>query len=211
MTLHGTVACAVAIAIASASVAAAQERMPPLPPDRWTAEQQKAVDAFKAARGAEAPVSGPFAVMLRSPEVMERARAMGDYLRFRSALPPQLSEFVILMTAREWTQGYEWSVHYPVAVKAGVSREVAAALAEGRRPETMSGEQAVLFDFCSELLRNKSVSDRTYARALNAFGEKGVIDTLGIVGYYTFLAMMLNVARTPAAAGAAPPLLPLVR
>ncbi len=96
---------------------------------------------------------------------MTRTRAMGDYLRYKSALPPRLSEFVILMTAREWTQQYEWNAHYQIALKAGVSAEVANAIGEGRRPAAMSEEETILYDFCQELHHNKNVSDATYARA----------------------------------------------
>ena len=105
---------------------------------------------------------------------------MGDYLRYKSALPPRLSEFVILLTAREWTQQYEWNAHYPIAVKAGIKREILDAIAEGRRPSGMSDEETILYEFCRELHHDKFVSDATYSRALKAFGEQGVVDTIGI-------------------------------
>jgi 4-carboxymuconolactone decarboxylase len=172
------------------------DRLPPIPVEQMTPAQQEAVQAFRTARGAD--VTGPFQPLLRSPELMMRTRAMGDYLRYKSALPPRLSEFVILITAREWTQQYEWNAHYQIALKAGLKRDVADAIAEGRRPDQMSEDEAILYDFCRELHRDRSVSDATYARALKAFGEQGVVDTIGISGYYTMLAMVLNTARTPA-------------
>src|SRR5437763_14321695 len=98
-----------------------QDRMPPIPADKWTDAQRKAAAEFKEARGAD--LSGPFVPLFRSPEVMNRARAMGDYLRFRSVLPPRLSEFVILMTARQWRQTDEWGAHYPIAISAGMKPE----------------------------------------------------------------------------------------
>jgi len=98
--------------------ASAQDRMPPIPADKLSVDQKKAVDEFVAARG-NSP-GGPFAALLRSPEVMNRARAMGDYLRAKSVLPPRLSEFVILITAREWTQNYVWNAHYDLAIKGGL-------------------------------------------------------------------------------------------
>jgi 4-carboxymuconolactone decarboxylase len=180
---------------------AAQDRMPPIPADRLTDAQKRAIEEFKTARSAE--ISGPFVAMLRSPEVMSRARAMGDYLRFRSSLPPRLSEFVILMTARHWTQQYEWNAHQPLALKAGLAAEVVKAIEEGRRPDQMAEDEAVLYSLCDELHRNHSVSDATYARAVARFGEQGVIDALGISGYYTLLAMVLNTARTPVPGGTA--------
>ena len=175
--------------------AGAQNRMPPIAADKLTDAQKKAAVDFKAARGAD--VFGPFVPLLRSPDLMIRTQAVGDYLRFNSVLPPRLSEFVILLTARQWTQQYEWSVHYPIAIKAGVDRDMANAIAEGRRPEHMAEDQQILYDLCMELNRNHSVSDATYARAVAKFGEQGVIDTVGITGYYTLLAMVLNTSRTP--------------
>jgi 4-carboxymuconolactone decarboxylase len=186
------------------SAAAAQERLPAIPADKQSADQQQAVSEFRAARNAE--LSGPFIPMLHSPEVMTRARAMGDYLRYKTRLEPRLSELVILIAARSWTLRYEWAVHYPIALKAGVKADVAQAIAERRRPAEMTAEETTLYDFCDELIRTQAVSDPVYARMVSAFGEKGVVDTVGIVGYYTMLAMMLNTARTPAPGNGAPPL-----
>lgn len=168
--------------------------MPPLTAGQMTAEQKKADDEFRAGRGYG--LMGPFAVMLRSPEVMLRAKAMGDYLRFRNVLPKHVSEMVILVTARQWTQQFEWSHHYKHAMEAGLSKDIAAAIAEGRRPDRMAEDEAAAYDFSIELHHNKSVSDATYARALASFGDRGIIDLTGINGYYSFLAMMMNVART---------------
>jgi 4-carboxymuconolactone decarboxylase len=193
-------AAVVISALSSYASVMAQDRMPPLAVDALSASQKKAVEEFSAARGA-APF-GPFAAMLRSPEMMNRARAMGDYLRYRSALPPRLSEFLILLTARQWSQQYEWSAHYEPALKAGLHPEIIKAVAEGRRPEKMADDEEILWEFSGELQRNQSVSDFTFARAVKAFGEHGVVDATGIVGYYTLLGMMLNVTRTPAAPGA---------
>ena len=183
------------------------DRLPPIGAAQLTPAQREAVDAFKVARGTD--ISGPFYPLLRSPELMTRTRAMGDYLRFKSALPPRLSELVILLTAREWTQQYEWNAHYPIAVKAGVTRETLDAIAEGRRPSGMTSEETILYDFCRELHHDKGVSDATYDRALKAFGEQGVVDAIGISGYYTLLAMTLNTARTPAGESGSPVLRPI--
>ena len=140
-------------------------------------------------------MSGPFQPMLYSPEVMSRARAMGDYLRFGSGIGNVLSEFVIIITAREWSQDYEWSVHAPIAAKVGIKPEIIAAVRDGRRPDGMSDDEAIVYDFTTELHRNRRVSDATYARAEGRFGKPAVVDLVGISGYYTFLAMQLNVAR----------------
>jgi len=169
-----------------------------------TAEQRQAAQDFRATRGYAA--HGPFAVMLRSPEVMLRAMAMGDYLRFRNVLPKRVSEMVILIAAREWTQQFEWTYHYKYAMEAGLASAVADAIAEGRRPDAMAEDEAAAYDFSIELHHRKSVSDATYARALSLFGERGIIDLIGISGYYSFLAMMMNVARTSADAAGTEPL-----
>ncbi len=187
----------------------AQDRMPPIPAEKLTDAQRLAIKEFSAARNAS--VSGPFWPLLRSPEVMSRARAMGDYLRFKSSLAPRLSEFAILITARHWAQAYEWDAHHRLALEGGLSAAIATAIAEGRRPEKMADDEAALYAFCTELHQNKSVSDATYARAVAAFGEHGVIDLIGISGYYTMLAMVLNTARTPLPAGRPPAILPFPR
>jgi 4-carboxymuconolactone decarboxylase len=171
-----------------------KDRMPQIPAGKMTAEQHKAAEEFASGRGYG--VRGPFAVMLRSPEVMLRAKAMGDYLRFRNVLPKRVSEMVILITAREWTQQYEWSYHYKFAMEEGLAPQIADAIADGRRPDTMDEDEAAAYDFSIELHRRRSVSDATYARTLARFGEQGIIDLTGVNGYYSFLAMMMNVART---------------
>jgi 4-carboxymuconolactone decarboxylase len=183
--------------------------MPPIPLEKLTDAQKKAIDEFKAARSVD--ISGPFVPMLRSPEVMNRARALGDYLRYKSALPPRLSEFVILMTSRRWTQDYEWSAHQGLALQGGLSADIVKAIAEGRRPDRMAADEEIVYMLFDELQRNQSVSDATYARAVRSLGEQGVIDTIGITGYYTLLAMVMNTARTPLPAGAKPALAPFPR
>jgi 4-carboxymuconolactone decarboxylase len=142
---------------------------------------------------------------------MNRARAMGDYLRFNSVLPPRLSEFAILITARYWTQNYEWDAHNQLALQGGLSPDIIKAIADGRRPDKMAADEEALYTFCDELHRNQSISDATYARAVSTFGEQGVIDIVGISGYYTLLAMVLNTAQTPVPPGHTPALAPFPR
>lgn len=169
-----------------------------------TAEQKAAAREFRSARNAR--VDGPFVPLLRSPEMLSRARNVGDYIRFRNALPSRLSELVILLTARHWTQQYEWYMHAPIAERAGLDAAVIEAVADGRRPAELADDEAAVYDFCTELLRTQGVSDPTYARMVGLFGEKGVIDTIGILGYYQLLAMVMNTARTALPAGVEPPL-----
>ncbi len=204
----GTLVLVVAVCGAAVS-AGGQDRMPPIPADRLTDAQKKAIDEFKAARSVD--ISGPFVPMLRSPEVMSRARALGDYLRFKSSLPPRLSEFVILLTARGWTQQYEWHAHQPLALQGGLRAEIVTAIADGRRPAAMADDEDAVYTLWEEVQRTQSVSDATYARAVGKVGEQGVIDVLGITGYYTMLAMVMNTARTPLPPGATPGLPPFPR
>ena len=200
MSMRAAVAAVVVLLIAGTMPAMAQDRLPPVPAEKQTPEQRKAAEAFRANRKQD--VFGPFVPLHRSPEVMLRAMAMGDYLRYRTVFPVKLNEFIIIITARHFTQQYEWYVHYPIAIKEGVSRDVADAIADGRRPAGMSADEELIHDFCTELLRNQSVSDATYARALSRFGDQGVIEMVSVVGYYTFQSMVLNTARTPVPPGA---------
>jgi 4-carboxymuconolactone decarboxylase len=196
-----------AVIAAMAAPGASQDRMPAIPPEQLTDAQRNAIAEFKSARGVD--ISGPFVPLLRSPEVMSRARAMGDYLRFKSSLPPRLSEFVILLTARRWTQQYEWHAHMPLALQGGLKTEIVAAIAEGRRPEKMAADEEAVYMLWDEVQRTQGASDGTYASAVRSVGEQGVIDVLGITGYYTTLAMVMNTTRTPLPAGVKPPLAPL--
>ncbi len=200
-----TMLCSVLAALFALAVpAAAEDRMPPIAPEKYSDAQKKAAEEFAGGRGYD--VRGPFVPLLRSPEVMLRAKAMGDHLRFKSTLAPRLSEMIILITAREWTQQYEWVAHYDIAMKAGLRPEIAAAIADGRRPAAMADDEEAAYDMSMEIHRTRRVSDATWNKALAKFGEQGVIDLLGINGYYTFLAMTMNAARTALPAGVAEPL-----
>jgi 4-carboxymuconolactone decarboxylase len=183
-------------------VALAADRLPTIPPEKYTDEQQKAAAEFLDAR--KVPVFGPFEPLMYSPQVMSQMRSTGDYLRYHSAIGNTLSELVILITAREWTQDYEWYVHYPIALKAGIKPEIASAIADGRRPAGMSEDEEIVYDFCTELHKNKRVSDHTFERADRRFGKKGVVDLTGINAYYASLAMQMNVAQYPLPKGAQP-------
>ena len=185
----------------------ARDRLPPIPEADLSPKQRAAAASFAETRGT--PVFGPFWPLIRSPELMLRASDMGMYLRYGSALPLGLSEFAILVVARLWSQQVEWHIHHPIALKAGVLPETAAALAEGRRPETMSPDEALVYAFSTELQVNRAVSDATYAALVARFGERGAIDLAGINGYYALLAMTMNVGRTALPEGTEPPLKPL--
>ena len=172
------------------------DRMPPLGPEQMTEAQRAAATAL--ASGPRGGVRGPFIPLLRSPELMDRLQKVGEYLRYQSALERRLCEFVILITSRQWTQQFEWSVHVPLARAAGLEAGIAEALADGRRPSGMAADEEIAYDFCDELFRTHGVSETTYQRAIAQFSEQGVIDLLGIVGYFTTVSMVMNVAHTPA-------------
>ena len=197
------------LAVLAVVPARAQDRLPPIPPERQTEAQKKAAAEFRVERMQE--VFGPFVPLSRSPQLMIDAAKMGTYLRFGNTLPRALSEFAIILQARRWSQEYEWYVHAADARTAGLPDDVIQAVAEGRRPETLAADEEAVYAFCDELQRNQSVSDATYARAVAALGEQGVVDTVCITGYYTLLAMMLNTARTPLPPGATPGLTPFPR
>lgn len=201
--------CAVILLCGTALPSSAQDRLPPIPPDKQTEAQKKAAVEFQKERMTE--VFGPFVPLSRSPQLMIDAARMGTYLRFGNTLPRALSEFAIILQARRWTQEYEWYVHAADAKTAGLPEEIIQAVAEGRRPEKMTDEQDIIYEFGRELNDLHAVTDRTYARALARFGEQGVMDLVGVNGFYSLISMVLNVGRTPLPKGAAPALKPMPR
>ena len=156
-----------------------------------TPAQQQAIEEFRRLRGTEP--FGPFVALLKSPELLTKVSALGEYLRYRSVLPPRLSEFVILITAAHWQQSYEWDLHAPIALKAGVAPATVDALASGQQPAGLREDEAALYDFCRTVHAGGRGANSARARAVQAVGEQGVIDAIGICGYYAMLAMVLNV------------------
>ena len=170
------------------------ERMPEIPREKMTAAQKQAAD--EVAAGPRGEVKGPFVALLRSPEFMRRVQKVGEYVRFVCPLDKRINEFAAIIAARHWSQQFEWWAHHRQAVEAGLKREIADAVGEGRRPAGMREDEEIVYDLLTEVLNNKGASDGTYARAVAKFGEQGVIDVLGVAGYYALLAMVMNVART---------------
>jgi 4-carboxymuconolactone decarboxylase len=158
-----------------------------------TPEQQRAAEEFKRLRGVEP--FGPFLDLLVSPELMTRVGAVGEYLRYRSALPPKLSEFAILVTAAAWQQQFEWDIHAPIALKAGISQPTLDELWSGAKPQHLDQDQQALYALCMELHRDHRVTPATHERSIAAIGEQGTMDAIGICGYYALLAMVLNARR----------------
>jgi len=180
------------------------DRLRPIPEAEWTDAQRAA--AQEIVNGPRGALYGPFVPLLRSPELMGYAQRLGEYLRYRSAIGVRLSELAILVTAREWDQQVEWAIHAPIARQVGITADVIGAIARRQKPKAMLVDEEVVYDFCMELHRDKRVSDRVYNDALALFGEQGVVDLMGVNGYYTFLAMVMNTAQTEAPPSSADPL-----
>ena len=183
------------------------DRFKPLTYEQMTPEQKALTDHIMS--GPRASMGGPFNALLRSPEMGDLAQQLGAYIRFRSSLPRHLNEMAIIMTARVWTAQYEWYVHKQAALQAGLSPAIASAIAENKRPASMKPDEQALYDFCKELLDTKHVSDATFQNAVKAFGERGVVDLVGVTGYYQLVSALLNVDRYPLPAGVKPELAPL--
>ena len=183
-----------------APAARAQDRLPPIPKDKWSAELQKVA-------APRSGIVGPWIPLSRSPEVMGLMMDMRSHVANRSLLSPALTEIPILIAAREWTQHFEWNAHEAIATKAGLKAEIINAIKEGRRPRQMTEQEESLYELCMELQRTKGVSDFTYDRALKALGgEDKIVEAVALQGYYALLAMVMNTARTPLPQGRTPPL-----
>lgn len=194
-------------------------RMPPIPFDKMTEDQKKvAMDGFtervaddfhKASKRDVPVVTPPYNVLLRSPEVLLHMKRLNAYLQDHAALPVRLRAFIIVITARQWSVQYTYYNHCPQAAQAGVSLDTIRAIGDGRRPDAMASDEAIVYDFLDELDRNRSVSDATYAKALEKFGEQGIVDMISIHGWYTLFLMNANVARLEWHEGSGGPSLPL--
>ncbi len=181
----------------------AHKRMVPLTREAMTPEQRDVADAIMA--GPRKGLRGPFNVWLRSPELADRLQKVGEYLRFNSSLDPRLNEMAILMTAAHWRSPFEWYAHAPLAIKAGLAPATAASLAAGERPIGMRDDEAIIWDFCTEMRNNRTVSDSTYAAAVAAWGERGVVDLIAVNGYYDAVSMTLNIGEVLPPEGAEVP------
>ncbi len=183
------------------------DRFKPLTYEQMTPEQKTMTDHVLA--GDRGSMNGPYNVLLRSPEMGDLAQKYGAYMRFHSSIPHKLNEFAILITARFWNSQYEWYAHHQYALKAGLSPAVIDAVATGRRPTSMQPDEEIVYNFCHELLNSRQVSDAHFKAAVDRFGERGVVDLIGVMGYYHLVSMALNVDRYPLPAGGKPELGPL--
>jgi 4-carboxymuconolactone decarboxylase len=183
------------------------DRFKPLTWDEMTPAQRQMVEDLVS--GPRSGADGPFNVLLRSPEMGNIAQKFGAATRFNPTMPRKLNELAIIITGRHWTAQYEWIAHKRAALAAGLNPAIVEAIQNGRRPSGMAKDEEAVYTFCTELLATKQVSDATFAAAKAAVGEKGVVDLIGVMGWYQTVSMLLNVDRYPLPEGQQPELKPV--
>jgi 4-carboxymuconolactone decarboxylase len=188
-----------AAAVDTSNLRLVGDRFAPMTWDQMNEAQKKmTIDTLTGPRRG---LGGPFNVLLRSPEMGDLAMKFGEYSRFRPEVPAKLRELAIIVTARHWTSHFEWNAHRNAAAQAGLSADIITAIANRKRPAGMQPDEEAVYNFASELLENKQVSDATFKSVKDKFGEKGVVDIIGIMGWYQMVSMVLNVDRYPLPAG----------
>ena len=193
--LRASVVC---MLFAGSAVALTGERMATIPLDKMSPAQRSVADAIMS--GPRKSIGGPFNAWLRSPQLADRLQKVGEYIRFNTSLDKRVNEMAIIMTARAWGSQYEWHAHAPLALKAGLDPAIVAAIGAGRKPDNMKDDEAIVWEFSTQLRRDHGVDDAIYARALEKFGEQGIMDLVAVNGYYDVVSMTLNVAHVAAAA-----------
>ena len=188
--LRASVAC---VLFAGSAIALTGERMATIPLDKMSPAQRSVADAIMS--GPRKSIGGPFNAWLRSPELADRLQKVGEYIRFNTSLDKRVNEMAIIMTAEAWGSQYEWHAHAPLALKAGLDPTIVAAIGAGRKPDNMKDDEAIVWEFSTQLRRDHGVGDAIYARALEKFGEQGIMDLVAVNGYYDVVSMTLNVAR----------------
>jgi 4-carboxymuconolactone decarboxylase len=189
--LFAGAALAALIAFPSAGRTEDITRFTPLKAEELTPPQKAWADMIAAPPRNARFTAPPYRAYIRNPDLAPKLSALSEYLRWNTSLPPRLSELAILITAREWTAQYEWFAHYPLALKGGLDPKVAEAIAAGHRPDSMKDDEAALYDLATALYRDRKVTDPVYKAALDKFGERGIMDIIGIIGYYDLVSMTL--------------------
>jgi 4-carboxymuconolactone decarboxylase len=200
-----------AFGLSVAADAADNTRFPPIPPDQMDAKQKQFADDLHTSPRAGNVNNPPFKVYIRSPEFALHAIGMSDYLRWGTKFTPAQTELVILLAARQWDSGYIWHAHYRLAKNAGMDLKIPAAIAAGMRPQGMSEDQALLYDLITQSYRDHKITDATYNAAVAKFGEKGVVDAIGLASYYGITAMALIAANATYPEGDEPKLAQLAQ
>jgi 4-carboxymuconolactone decarboxylase len=185
-----------------------ERRFPELTPETMTDEQRQVAEAIQAGpRGSG--LRGPFNALMRSPQLCDLVQRVGAYVRFGSSIPAALNELAICMAGRKWGAQYEFFAHRKLGIDAGLAPAILDSVANGRRPENMSADETIVYEFVMSLLGTGHVPDPRYQAVIDRFGERGVMDLVGAVGYYSLVSMVLNVAQVPLPEGVEPPLKPL--
>ena len=180
-----------------------EPRFSTLTPETMTPDQKRVADAIQSGpRGTG--LRGPFNALLRSPDLCDLVQRVGAYVRYNTSIPQRLNELAIIMAGRKWGAQYEFYAHRRLAIEAGLKASIADAIAANQRPADMAPDEAIVHDFVAEMLATGHVSDAAYQRVKDAFGERGVMDVVGAVGYYSLVSMVLNVARVPLPPGVEP-------
>ncbi len=179
------------------------QRFAPLAAETMTPQQARVARHIAGTRGGDG-ARGPFNMWLRVPELADRMQRVGAYIRYEAQVGPRLVEFAICVTAKEWDAAYEWHAHAPLAVKAGLDPAKLAALVAGSEPTGMDAQEAAVFGVARALARDGALPDALFAQARAALGEEGLVEIVLACGYYTAVAMTLNVARVPLPGGAEP-------
>lgn len=187
------------------------QRFAPIPLDKLDPQQKAWADEIAVPPRNGKHTNPPYRAYIRNPELAKRLSPLSDYLRWKTSLPPRLSEMAILITAREWTAQYEWFAHYPLALKGGLDPKVADAIAADQRPAHMKPDETALYDLATELYRNKAVSNATFQAAVAQFGEAGIMDAIAIMGYYDLVSMTLITMQAAPPNDSVKPLAPLAR
>jgi 4-carboxymuconolactone decarboxylase len=180
-------------------------RFPELSPETMTDEQRQVAEAIQAGpRGSG--LRGPFNALMRSPQLCDLVQRVGAYVRYASSIPAALNELAICMAGRKWGAQYEFYAHRKLGIDAGLNSAILDSVANGRRPENMSSDETIVYEFVMSLLGTGQVPDPRYQAVVDRFGERGVMDLVGAVGYYSLVSMVLNVAQVPLPEGVEPPL-----
>jgi 4-carboxymuconolactone decarboxylase len=180
-------------------------RLPSIPDDQLTDRQKELMEAIRSGPRGRVSQGGPFGVYLHAPDFGDLTQKLGAHCRYKTAVEPRLSEFVILCTARQWRAQYEWHAHAAIAEKAGVAPETIRDVKAGRAPRKAKKDERALYDFIQELYKTRRVSDRNYKRVRAFLSDSAMVELVGIMGYYAMVAMMLDVFRVPLPEGAEMP------
>lgn len=195
----GAVIGAAVMATAAPEFNTRGNRFKPLAYTDLTPEQRTFAD--KEIAGGRRPDTGPFNMYLRSPQMAELVRPYSDYLRFKAPAPRKYKEIAIMLTSRYWGGQYVWYSHRQQALDAGLSPAFISAMAAGERPAAMTADEATMYDFCSQLLSTRQVSDANFKAASALIGERGIVEIVSLMGQYTGLTMLFVVDRYPVPTG----------